>query len=210
MADNYAKLAFGEESKKLQEKFGSRSTYARMEEMTIYDGLTLNEGAFIAERDSFYMASIGENGYPYIQHRGGPVGFLKVIDSKTLALPDFRGNKQYITVGNVATNHKVALILMDYPHRTRLKIYANVEIIELGKDLALEKKLELNDYPGKPERIIKLNVEVYDWNCPQHITPRFTLEEIETVLAPQREFVDKLIEENKQLKEALKLKNDSK
>src|SRR5436190_1624659 len=120
MQTNYETIAFSDEAKKLQKKFGSRNAYARLEKNIFYDGLTENEVQFIMERDSFYMASMGDNGYPYIQHRGGPEGFVKVIDSKTIAFSDFRGNKQYISVGNIATNNKIALIMVDYPRRTRL------------------------------------------------------------------------------------------
>ena len=111
MAENYASIAFGKEAKKLQEKFGSRNMYARMEKQSSFEGFIPNEELFIAERDSFYMASIGENGFPYIQHRGGAKGFLKVFDENTLIFPDFKGNKQYISVGNLTTNNKVALFL---------------------------------------------------------------------------------------------------
>jgi len=204
MKTNYESIAFSDESKKLQEKFGSRSAYARLEKNVFHDGLTDNEAGFIMERDSFYMASMGDNGYPYIQHRGGPAGFIKVIDSKTIAFPDFRGNKQYISVGNIATNNKVALILVDYPRRTRLKIYAEAEVVEIGKDPMLEKLLQLKEYPAKEERIIKLNIQAFSWNCQQHITPRYTLEQIEEAFASQRDYIETLKKEVEELKSKLK------
>ena len=154
-----------------------------MERDIYVDGLTENEIDFIAQRDSFYMASIGENNFPYIQHRGGPKGFLKVLDAKRIGFIDFRGNMQYISVGNIATNNNVALIMVDYPARTRLKILAKAEIVELKDDPSLYDLLDLDDYKFKPERMMIFNIEAYDWNCPQHITPRYTVEEIEEAFA---------------------------
>jgi len=204
METNYETIAFSDEAKKLQEKFGSRSAYARLEKNVFYEGLTDQEIGFVTERDSFYMASSGANGYPYIQHRGGPEGFIKVIDSNTVVFADFGGNKQYVSVGNIATNNKVALILVDYPRRTRLKIYASAEVIELGQNPELEKLLHPENYAAKVERIVKLNVEAFSWNCPQHITPRYTLAEIEQVFSSQREYIKRLKEEVEELK--LKIK----
>lgn len=203
MAKNFATLAFTDSVKAMQEKLGSRATYARVERDTYIDGLTENEVDFIAQRDSFYMASIGEKGFPYIQHRGGPKGFLKVLDSKRLGFIDFKGNMQYITVGNLATNNNVALIMLDYPSRARLKIFAKASIIELKDDPSLLELLDLASYKFRPERMMVLDIEAYDWNCPQHITPRYTAEEIELAFAPQKEYVLKLEAEVKELKEKL-------
>lgn len=195
MANNFPSIAFTPAVKVLQEKYGSRVNYDRMEKRTIIDGLSENEKSFVAQRDSFYMASCGENGFPYIQHRGGPKGFLKVIDSKTLGFIDFSGNKQYITTGNLVTNNNVSLIMVDYPNRARLKIYANAEVVELSNRAELLKTLTLLDYAYKPERMMLLAIEAYDWNCPQHITPRYTVEEIEEALLAQKEYIKKLEEE---------------
>lgn len=195
MANNFPSIAFTPAVKVLQEKYGSRVNYDRMEKRTIIDGLSENEKSFVAQRDSFYMASCGENGFPYIQHRGGPKGFLKVIDSKTLGFIDFSGNKQYITTGNLVTNNKVSLIMVDYPNRARLKIYAKTEVVELSNRPELLKTLTLLDYAYKPERMMLLAIEAYDWNCPQHITPRYTVEEIEEALLAQKEYIKKLEEE---------------
>lgn len=179
MAKNYAALAFTAAIKALQEKNGSRASYARMEEQTYFNGLTENEVYFISQRDSFYIATIGENGFPYIQHRGGPKGFMKVLDDKTIGFIDFRGNMQYISVGNITTNNNVSLIMVDYPARARLKIYAKAEIAELADSPDLYKSLDLDGYNFRPERMMIMHIEAYDWNCPQHITPRYTVEEIE-------------------------------
>ena len=204
MAKNFAAIAYTDAVKQMQEKLGSRATYARMEKDTYTDGLTDNEVDFIAQRDSFYMASIGENGFPYIQHRGGPKGFLKVLDSKRLGFVDFKGNMQYITVGNLAANNNVALIMVDYPSRARLKLFAKAEIIELKDNPALYDLLDLSDYKFRPERMMVLNIEAYDWNCPQHITPRYSAEEIEQAFAPQRNRMAQLEDEVKALKARIK------
>lgn len=204
MAKNFATLAFTKEVKEMQERMGSRSSYARMEKDTYVDGLTENEIDFIAERDSFYMASIGKNDFPYIQHRGGPKGFIKVLDSKRIGFIDFKGNMQYITVGNIATNNNVALIMVDYPSRSRLKILAKAEIVELKNDPSLYDLLDLADYKFRPERMMVFNIEAYDWNCPQHITPRYTVADIEEAFASQRNQITQLQAEVKDLKQKLK------
>lgn len=207
MAKNFAELAFTSAVKEMQEKHGSRSSYARMEQDSYVDGLAENEMDFIAGQDSFYMASIGENGFPYIQHRGGPKGFLKVLDTKQIGFIDFKGNMQYISVGNIATNKNIALIMVDYPSRTRLKILARTEIVELKDDPALFDQLNPGDYKFRPERMMVFTIEAYDWNCPQHITPRYTVADIEQAFAGQRAHISKLEAEVKALK--LKLKEQA-
>lgn len=149
------------------------------------------------------MASYGGNGFPYIQHRGGPKGFLKVMDANRLGFIDFKGNMQYISVGNIATNNNVSLIIVDYPARARLKIYAKAEVVELKDKPELYNLLDLEDYKFRPERMIVLSVEAYDWNCPQHITPRYTADEIEQAFAPQRDRIQQLEEEIKELRSKL-------
>ena len=199
MAKNYPSIAFTTAVKELQEKLGSRRNYARMERDTYVDGLTENEIEFIAERDSFYMATIGANNYPYIQHRGGPKGFLKVLDPKRIGCMDFRGNMQYISVGNIATNNNVSLIMVDYPTRSRLKLFAKANIVELKDDQDLYKKLDLDEYKFRAERMMVFDIEAYDWNCPQHITPRYTFDDIEGAFASQRNEILKLQAEVKRL-----------
>ena len=203
MAKNFASLAFTKSIKALQEKAGSRNSYARIEREVYQNGLTENERHFIEERDSFYIASIGENNFPYIQHRGGPKGFIKVLDDKRIGFIDFRGNMQYITVGNMANNNNVALILVDYPTKTRLKILAKTEVVELKDDPSLLELLDLQDYKYKPERMMVFHIEAYDWNCPQHITSRYTIEEIEEVFAAQHNYIAKLEADIKILKSKL-------
>ncbi len=204
MAKNYAELAFTASVKEIQNRLGSRANYARMERETYVDGLTDYEIDFINQRDSFYMASIGENNFPYIQHRGGPKGFLKVLDTKRMGFIDFQGNMQYITVGNTVSNSNVSIIMMDYPARTRLKILAKAEIVELKENPGLYHLLDLREYKFRPERMMLLNIEAYDWNCPQHITPRYSVAEITSVFDSQQRYTQKLEEEIKELK--LKLK----
>jgi predicted pyridoxine 5'-phosphate oxidase superfamily flavin-nucleotide-binding protein len=198
---NYASLAFTDAVREIQEKLGSRKSYARMEQRSYVDGLTENEIEFIAARDSFYMATIGENGYPYIQHRGGPRGFIKVLNAKQLGIIDYKGNAQYISAGNMVTNHHAALIVIDYPTRTRLKLYAQARTVELEDDPALYAKLDTEGYEYRAERMMVFEVEAYDWNCPQHITPRYTLEEIDKAFASQRAYISQLEAEIKRLKE---------
>lgn len=197
---NYAKLAFTDAIKALQEENGSRRSYDHMEKMHVTEGLSANEISFIEGQDHFFMASFGENGYPYIQHRGGPAGFLKVLGPKTLAFVDFGGNKQYISVGNLQTNPNVALIMVSYPQRARLKVYAKARMVALADDPSLFEKIDPTDYPHRPERMMVLDVEAFDWNCPQHITPRYTMEEIEVAFAPQKTYLADLELENRLLK----------
>tara|TARA_R110002051_G_scaffold290773_1_gene354459 strand:- start:85352 stop:85966 length:615 start_codon:yes stop_codon:yes gene_type:complete len=203
MAKNFAEIAFTDVVKKLQEKHGSRRGYERMERFSKVDGLTDHEMSFIQNRDSFYLASIGAKEFPYIQHRGGPKGFLKVLDPKRLGFIDFIGNKQYVSVGNMESNKNVSLIMIDYPTRTRLKIFAKAEVVELKDDSELYRLLNLEDYKFRPERMMVFHIEAYDWNCPQHIIPRYTVEEIQQSFLPQKQYIKKLEEEIKVLKSKL-------
>lgn len=168
-----------------------------------FDHFTDNEIEFIAHRDSFYMATVAENGWPYVQHRGGPAGFLRVLDDKTLAFADFRGNRQYITVGNLGADDRVSLILVDYPGRQRLKILAYVELKDLKDDPDLAARLAMPGYKAKVERAMVLHLQTFDWNCPQHITPRFTEAEIAEAVEPMHARVAELEKENKLLRESI-------
>lgn len=200
MAKNFAEIAFSESVKTQQQKYGSRKSYARMEQMARGNEISENEAEFIAERDGFYLATVGESGFPYVQFRGGPKGFLKVLDAKTLAYADFRGNLQYISVGNLTRNDKAALILMDYANRQRLKIYVRIEVVEAKDNPELIAQLQDTSYEAQVERAMVLHVEAFDWNCPQHITPRYTVEEIRELNAPLYEHVAKLEAEIERLK----------
>lgn len=167
------------------------------------DTLTENEIAFIATRDSFYIASVSDTGWPYVQHRGGKIGFLKVVDPQTMAFADYRGNRQYISAGNFAANDRACLFLMDYVRRTRLKVYAHVERLTLDADQSLTDLVSDPTYRGRAERIFKLRLEAYDWNCPQHITPRYTDQQVEQAVAPLRQKLQQLEAENEALRARL-------
>jgi len=205
MAYDFGSLVFTPAVKALQERYGSRRQYARLEESGRSasgkpGGLGQEERDFIGERDSFYMASLGATGWPYVQHRGGPKGFLKVINEHTIAFADFRGNKQYISTGNLMTDNRVALILVDYPRQQRLKILGRVEIFEGEKAKEWLEKVRDPEYKAMTERVYIIRVEAFDWNCPQHIVPRFTEEEIRDVLVPVEKHVQELELENQNLR----------
>ncbi len=170
------------------------------------DRFTEAEIAFIAGRDSFYMATVSESGWPYVQHRGGPPGFICILDDRTLAIADFRGNRQYISTGNLASDDCAALILMDYPNRRRLKIYAHIEARDLAADPELAAKLTLPGYRAKVERGLVIHLAAFDWNCPQHITPRFSEAELAPALAPLRARLQALESENAALRAELAAK----
>jgi predicted pyridoxine 5'-phosphate oxidase superfamily flavin-nucleotide-binding protein len=167
------------------------------------DRFTAAEAAFIQARDSFYIATVSESGWPYIQHRGGPVGFLKVLDGTTLGFADFRGNRQYISLGNVASDDRVALFLMDYPNRQRLKILAHISVRDLAAEPEMAGRLSLPGYKGRPERAFILKLETFDWNCPQHITPRFTAAEIAAGTSVLQERLSEAEAELKRLREQI-------
>lgn len=187
---------------------GSRDVWANLTADRAFTRFTEAEAAFISARDSFYLASVSESGWPYVQHRGGPAGFLRVLDATTLAFADFSGNRQYISLGNVEADDRVSLILVDYPSRARLKILAHMEVRDLAADPDLAARLATPGYRGRPERAFVLKLEAFDWNCPQHITPRFTAEEIEPALAPLRARLTALEAENQQLRAQLAAPKD--
>jgi uncharacterized protein len=177
MREYTSDIAFTDKVKEIQKLKGSRNAYANMEQGSGWqDTITRQLADFIAERDSFYMATVNSEGQPYIQHRGGPKGFLKVIDDRTLGFADFTGNRQYISYGNLEENNKVSLFFMDYPNRTRIKLWGTSEVNE--DDAALIEQLSVSDYQGQVERAFIIHVEAWDRNCPQHIVPRYTKQEI--------------------------------
>src|ERR1700744_2666725 len=182
---------------------GADAAWANFAGHREFDRFTENERAFIGQRNSFYMATVAENGWPYVQHRGGPTGFLRVLDDKTLGFADFRGNRQYISVGNLSVDDPAALFLMDYPNRARLKILGHVEIKDIRGDTDLAAKLAIPGYKAKVERAMLIHLQNFDWNCPQHITPRFTQAELETALEPIRKRLIDLQQENENLKAQL-------
>ncbi len=191
-------VAFTTSVKAMQERMGSRKQYERMEDRGGWaDTITPELADFIAERDSFYLSTATADGQPYIQHRGGPKGFLKVLDDHTLAFADFVGNRQYITAGNLAENNKAFIFLMDYVNRQRIKVWGTAEVVE--DDPKLLNELNDPNYKGKPERVIRFHVEAWDVNCPQHIRPRFDEEEGEQVIRKLLNRIAELEAENKAL-----------
>lgn len=164
-----------------------------------FDRFGEDEVAFIAERDTFYLATVTEDGWPYVQHRGGPRGFLKAVDDRTLAWGDYRGNYQFLSLGNLSTNDRASLILMDYPRRRRLKILAHVEVVDTTADGELA---GLVTPPGgaAPERVFKLKLVAFDWNCPKYIVQRYTEDEVANAIAPLHERIAGLEAENAKLR----------
>ena len=202
MARTFGSLAFTPAVKELQQQHGSRQQYERMvTQGAAHNKLTADEIAFLEQRDSFYWATTGSNGWPYIQHRGGAKGFLKVMDDHTLAFADFSGNKQYITTGNLTTDDRVALILVDYAMQARLKILGHARVLEGEAARAWLAQHPAEDESAAVERVFVIDIEAYDWNCPQHITPRYTREEIERALTPMYAQIEKLDQENAELRE---------
>ena len=180
MGYEFGRVMFGEASRRLQAEHGSLAQYDRMIEQGGSNALLgYSEAEFLAGRDSFYLASVTPDGWPYVQHRGGPKGVLRVLDAKTLAFADYSGNKQYITAGNLETNDRVALFLMDYPEQARLKVIGHAQVLQPGQDQAIDAAVKIAGARGRMERIILVDVVAFDWNCSQHITPRFTREEFE-------------------------------
>ena len=174
-------IAFTPSVKTIQERLGSRKNYARMEQGAGWsETVTADLAGFIAERDSLYLGTASADGRPYIQHRGGKRGFIKVFDDQRLGLADFSGNRQYISMGNLSENDRAFMFLMDYPNRRRIKIWGRAEFVEDDAEL-LERVIDV-DYEARPERALVFHVEAWDVNCPQHITPRFTQEEIEPAI----------------------------
>lgn len=204
MATAFAEITFTDAVKAAQERHGSRASYARMETETAprRDRLTAKERQFIAARDGFYQATVTDDGWPYVQFRGGLLGFLKVLDDQTIAYADFSGNKQYLSTGNLARNERIALILMDYAGRRRLKLWGRASLVDVQDDPFLIERLADPAYPAKIERAVVIQIEALDWNCPQHITQRFTEAELEASLAPVREEIVALRAENKRLRAA--------
>ncbi len=206
MTKSFGSLVFTPLVKQLQERYGSRRQYERLEDSDrSRPGLGPEESEFLADRDTFYMATVGETGWPYIQHRGGPRGFLKVIDANTVAFADFRGNKQYITAGSLLNDNRVALIFVDYPKQLRLKILGRAEIFEGDSAKDWIGKVADPGYKAAIERVFVIHVEAFDWNCPQHITPRYTEDQIREMLGPAEKKMQELQNENERLKKEIAL-----
>ncbi|MDJ0674546.1 MAG: pyridoxamine 5'-phosphate oxidase family protein [Calothrix sp. MO_167.B42] len=183
MARQFTNIAFTDGVKETQLHYGSRSIYENyLKKGVSEDILTAKETDFIAARDSFYMGTVSSNGWPYVQFRGGPKGFLRVLDEKTLGFVDFKGNLQYLSVGNLSENDRVFLFLMDYPNRRRLKIWGRAQVVDDNPELM--EQLADADYHAEREKVILIQVEAFDWNCPQHIPIRYSQAEVDEMMAP--------------------------
>lgn len=205
MARAFAQIAFTPSVLAAQAAHGSAEAYEQFLAPATDRGdrLTEFEASFIAARDGFYQATVSEAGWPYVQFRGGPKGFVKVLDDHTISFADFRGNRQYLSVGNLMANNRISLILMDYPNRRRLKIWGRAKFIDIADDPELLADLQIDGYRARPERAVIVSVEAFDWNCPQHIPQHLTIEEFDACLAPLREEIDRLTSENDVLTRSL-------
>lgn len=207
MSKHYGSIAFTGDVRAVQSEHGSGAFYGRKlaagKASSGRDPLTDGEKDYLRERDGFFLASVGETGWPYVQFRGGPKGFVQVLDDHTIGWADFRGNLQYISTGNVNGDGRVALIAVDYAQRRRLKIFGHARIVTADQDAALVESLSDPTYDAVVERVVVVTVDAYDWNCPQHITPRFTLEELEQALTPLRSELASLRNENARLRQQL-------
>lgn len=203
MTGHYAQVAFTDAVRAHQAAHGSLRGYERMAAVPeVADRLGENEAWFIGERDSFYLSTVSETGWPYIQHRGGARGFLKVIDSRTVGFADFRGNKQYISRGNLDHDGRVALFLMDYAARTRLKIFGRARVVEAAERPELVASLTVPEYRAQVERAVLIEIEAFDWNCSQHIPELYPREEVLEAVADLRERIADLERENAALRAA--------
>lgn len=205
MSRAFAEISFTPSVLAVQEQQGSADSYAKFlhPDADRGDRLGPAESEFISRMDGFFQATVSETGWPYVQFRGGPAGFLKVLDDTTIAYADFRGNRQYLSAGNLANNDRVSLILVDYPNRRRLKVWGRARLVDAKHDPELITQLKDEGYRGLPERAVVITIEALDWNCPQHIPQRLTLDELEAQLQPVREEIARLQEQNRDLKIAL-------
>lgn len=189
----------------VQDRYGSGAFYSRHRAPTgrpaVPDAMTSDVRDFLAGRDSFYLATVSQTGWPYVQYRGRPPGLLELIDEYTLGWADFRGNLQYISIGNLSTNERVSMIVMDYPHRRRLKIFGQARVVFAEDDPALIATLTRPEYHAVVERGVVVSVEAFDWNRQQHITPRYTAAELDPHLAPVRRRIELLESENTALRD---------
>src|SRR5262249_30504800 len=188
-------------ARRAQAERGSAQAYDKRIAAGFPDQVTPELAAFIGELDSAFLATVSAAGAPYIQHRGGPKGFIKVLDDKTLGFADFAGNRQYITISNLAGNDRAYLFLLDFAERRRIKVWGRTRVVE--DDPALLARLAEPGYRARPERAILFTVEAWDVNCTQHITPRFTEAEVAAALGPMRDRIMQLEAENAQLRAAL-------
>ena len=190
MADKFHELAFTPSVRKAQAYYYVKSQHVERNQER--DALTEDETSFIQSRDSFYMATVSETGWPYVQHRGGKPGFLRVTSPTSLAFADYKGNRQLLSTGNLAITNRVALFLMDYPNRTRLKILGHARVEDARQHLELVKQFAEPEVQRIVERLFFIEIVSFDWNCPQYITPRYTAAEVEVAVAPLKQRIAEL------------------
>lgn len=206
MSRHYGTIAFTDAVRATQEHYGSDAFYSsrviRAGAAPGPDPITEDVRTFLSQRDGFYIASVSETGWPYVQFRGGPSGFVRVLDDHAVGWADFKGNLQYISTGNLTATDRVALFVMDYAHRRRLKMFGHASIITVEEDAAFVESLVVPGYDAVVQRAIVVRIEAFDWNCQQHITPRFSAAELEPHLAALRDEVAALRRENDELRRA--------
>ena len=207
MSKHYPLIAFTDDVREVQTQHGSAAFYDRKrvaaDGLPGRDALTEDEKTYLGERDSLYLATVSETGWPYVQFRGGPRGFIRVLDEHTIAWADFRGNLQYVSTGNLGGDDRVAIIAVDYAHRTRLKIFGRARVVTAQQDPEMALALTDPAYDAVVERSIIIAVEAYDWNCPQHIIPRFSAAELEPAVAGLQHQLQALHAENAVLRAKL-------
>src|ERR1700712_4426907 len=195
MSRRFSEIAFPRSVQIQQTRRGSRAAYAAVEggdDGAAADLMGMREFAFIDARDSFYLATVSETGWPYVQHRSGPPGFVRRLSERSIGWAEYIGNRQYVSAGNTAVDDRVSIIFVDYPHRERLKLLGHMHGYEVGERPDLAEALAVGRYRARVERFVVVTVEGFDWNCPQHITPRFTLAEVEKLAAPLHERIAEL------------------
>jgi predicted pyridoxine 5'-phosphate oxidase superfamily flavin-nucleotide-binding protein len=193
MGNKYLEIATTNSVKTVQERLGSRAAYARREGgPTIHQKLGPEEISFIEEQDTFFLASVSETGWPYVQHRGGPKGFLKVLDQSTIGFPEFSGNRQYLSLGNVLRDPRISVLLLDFQRQERLKVFGRATLVECAENPILFRHLETENLPSKVERGIIIQVEAFDWNCSQYIVPRFSEDDVRRLVEPLKKRVEEL------------------
>ncbi|MGH1353265.1 MAG: pyridoxamine 5'-phosphate oxidase family protein [Methyloligellaceae bacterium] len=208
MARAFTRFCFTPSVMEMQKEQGASGVTSSLlhDQADAFDILTKTEAEFIAARDGFYQSTVTETGWPYVQYRGGPTGFLKVIDNKTIAYADYSGNRQYLSDGNLRKNNRVSLLLMDYLNQRRLKIWGQVLLVDSREKPEIIAELHNADYKALPERAVIISIEAFDWNCPRHIHQRFTHAEIEPEIKKYKDEIEKLREENEILKKQLEQK----
>jgi uncharacterized protein len=203
MAYGFLDIALTPSIRAVQKQMNADRIWSEFKGHRAFDRISDDVAGFIAERDSFYLATVSETGWPYVQHRGGPRGFLKVLDERTLAFADCRGNRQYISTGNLTADARASLLLMDYAQRARLKMYVRVDVLALDADPDLTRQVSVLGDKARVERILRLHLKAYDWNCSQHITARYTEQQIAEAVRPLHERLDALASENAELRARL-------